>query len=93
LQVLAYIFGVENDLIRKELVAHYITNWTADKFSRGAYSYSTLDTNWAKDVLLKPVDQTLYFAGEALYKGSETGTVEGALASGIEAAREIIALS
>jgi monoamine oxidase len=93
LQVLAYIFGVEKDLIKKELVAHYITNWTADKFSRGAYSYSTLDTNWAKDVLLKPVEETLYFAGEALYKGSETGTVEGALASGIEAARKIISLS
>jgi monoamine oxidase len=92
LQVLAYIFSVEKDFIKKELVAHYITNWTADKFTRGAYSYPTLDTNWAKDVLLKPVEQTLYFAGEALYKGSETGTVEGALASGIEAAREIISL-
>ena len=92
LQVLAYIFGAEKDFIKKELVAHYITNWAADKFTKGAYSYPTLDTNWAKDVLLKPVEQTLYFAGEALYKGSETGTVEGALASGIEAAREIISL-
>jgi monoamine oxidase len=93
LQVLAYIFGVERDFIKKKLVAYYITNWTADKFTRGAYSYPTLDTHWAKNVLLKPVERTLYFSGEALYKGSETGTVEGALASGIEVAREIISMS
>jgi monoamine oxidase len=93
LQVLGYIFGVEKDFIKKELVAHYITNWTSDKFTRGAYSYPTLDTNWAKDVLLQPIEQTLYFAGEALYKGTETGTVEGALASGIEVARSIIVAS
>ena len=93
LQVLAYIFGVDENFIKKELVAHYITNWTADIFTRGAYSYPTLDTHWAKGVLLQPVEQTLYFAGEALYKGSETGTVEGALASGIEVARNIISMS
>jgi monoamine oxidase len=93
LQTLAYVFGVEIQFIQKKLVAHYITNWTADPFSRGAYSYATLDTHWAKEVLLQPVEQTLYFAGEALYKGTETGTVEGALASGIEVAREMIVQS
>ena len=93
LQTLAYVFGVEIQFIQKKLVAHHITNWTADPFTRGAYSYATLDTHWAKEVLLQPVEQTLYFAGEALYKGTETGTVEGALASGIEVAREMIVQS
>jgi len=93
IQTLAYIFGVTENFIEEKLAAYHITNWTADPFTLGAYSYATLDTQWAKDVLQQPVEETLYFAGEALYKGTETGTVESALASGVEAAREIIASS
>jgi monoamine oxidase len=88
---LAYIFGVSKDFIEERLAAYYITNWTADPFTRGAYSYATLDTHWAKNILATPLEQTLYFAGEALYNGPEGGTVEGALANGIEVAREMIA--
>jgi monoamine oxidase len=88
---LAYIFDIDKNFIEERLVAYHITNWTANTFIRGAYSYATLDTHWAKNVLAEPLEQTLYFAGEALYNGKETGTVEGALASGIEVAREMIA--
>jgi monoamine oxidase len=88
---LAYIFGVDNNFIEERLLNHYTTNWIADPFTRGAYSYATLDTHWAKDVLAKPLEQTLYFAGEALYNGTEAGTVEGALANGIEVTRKMIA--
>ena len=90
IHALAYIFSVNENFIKQKLVAWHITNWTADLFIRGAYSYATLDTHWAKNILRQPVAQTLYFAGEALYDGTEYGTVEGALASGIEMAREII---
>jgi monoamine oxidase len=90
IQTLSYVFGVSKTFIETKLVAFYITNWTADPFTRGAYCYATLDTEWAKKLLRQPVEQTLYFAGEALYEGTETGTVEGALANGIEVAREII---
>jgi monoamine oxidase len=88
---LACIFGVDKNFIEGKLAAYYITNWVENPFILGAYSYATLDTHWAKNVLAEPLGQTLYFAGEALYKGKETGTVEGALASGIEVAREMIA--
>lgn len=88
---LAYIFQVNKQFIEDRLIAYYITNWTAEPFTRGAYSYATLDTHWAKDVLASPLEKTLYFAGEALYKGGESGTVEGALANGIEVARNMIA--
>jgi monoamine oxidase len=90
---LAYIFGNDESFIKEKLIAYYITNWTSDRFIRGAYSYATLNTSWARKILLQPIEQTLYFAGEALYTGSETGTVEGALANGIEVAREIIVQS
>ena len=82
---------MSKDFIEERLAAHYITNWTADPFTCGAYSYATLDTHWAKNVLAEPLEQTLYFAGEALYNGTEAGTVEGALANGIEVARKMIA--
>jgi monoamine oxidase len=90
IQTLSYVFGVTKMFIETKLVAYHITNWTAEPFTRGAYSYATLDTEWAKKLLRQQVEQTLYFAGEALYEGTETGTVEGALANGIEVAREII---
>jgi len=93
LQSLSYIFGVGKLFIEKKLVAHSIVNWTVEPFTYGAYSYATLDTKWAKKVLGEPIEETLYFAGEALYDGTEAGTVEGALANGIEVARNIIAQS
>jgi monoamine oxidase len=92
-KTLAYVFGTDENFIEERLVAFHITNWIEETFSRGAYSYATLDTHWAKDVLAEPVEQTIYFAGEALYKGTETGTVEGALANGREVAHQIIAES
>ena len=93
LQSLSYIFAVDKLFIEKKLEAHFIVNWAVEPFTYGAYSYATLDTNWAKKILCEPIEDTLYFAGEALYDGSETGTVEGALANGIEVARNIIAQS
>ena len=93
IDTLSYIFQVDTAYIQKQLKAHSINNWAADPFARGAYSYATLDTAEAKKILSAPVEHTLYFAGEALYEGSETGTVEGALVSGTEVARQLIAVS
>ena len=90
LKTLAYVSGTTEDFIRENLVAHHITNWMQEEFTRGAYSYATLDSHWAKTILAQPVEQTLYFAGEALYNGTETGTVEGALTNGRDVAHTII---
>jgi hypothetical protein len=53
-----------------------------DPFARGAYAYKTIDTLQVIEVLSEPVEDTIYFAGEAYYSGPEMGTVEAALASG-----------
>jgi monoamine oxidase len=47
-------------------------------------------TQEAKNILNQPVADTLFFAGEALYEGTEMATVEAALASGISTARKIL---
>jgi monoamine oxidase len=40
-------------------------------------------------LLCTPDDNTLFFAGEALYDGDSPGTVEAALASGKDAAKKL----
>jgi len=72
-------------------VADKVYNWTADPFTRGSYSYATVQTKNAREILKTPVAQTVYFAGEALFEGEQLGTVEAALVSGLEVAKEVVA--
>ncbi|MEX8546802.1 MAG: flavin monoamine oxidase family protein [Mucilaginibacter sp.] len=87
---LAHIFNVDASFITQKLVSAKVYNWTADPFARGSYSYATLKTASALKILKKPVAQTIYFAGEALFEGEQLGTVEAALVTGLEVAKAII---
>ena len=66
----------------------HLCDWQSDPYAMGAYSYGGVNGAHAADELAKPIDKTLFFAGEATHKGM-SGTVSGALASGRRAAREI----
>jgi monoamine oxidase len=90
LDSLAKIFGIKNKILEDKLQWWKVFNWSTDPFTRGSYSYSTLQTNEARQVMITPVENTLYFAGEALYDGPEMGTVEAALESGKEIAGKIL---
>lgn len=90
LESLANIFKVGKEHIKKELVFAKVANWPADPWAKGAYSYWTLEADAAQQELLKPVGNRLFFAGEALCEGKDAATVEGALASGVVAARKIL---
>ncbi|MGH6817184.1 MAG: flavin monoamine oxidase family protein, partial [Methylovirgula sp.] len=81
-------FGV--DVLRDKLRIARIVNWSADPFARGAYSYPTPESDAAVDLLLEPIDGKLFFAGEGIYKGEATGTVEAALATGKTAAKRML---
>ena len=87
---LAKIFKVDNEYVKKELVHAKVANWPADLYAKGAYSYWTPESEKAQEELLKPVDNRIFFAGEAFDRGGEASTVEGALASGREAAKKIL---
>jgi monoamine oxidase len=89
LQSLASIFTVEVKFLQGLLKASYVHNWIADPFSKGAYSYKSLTTIAAKRILLQPVSNTLFFAGEALSEHSYA-TVEAALQSGKKVAEDIL---
>ncbi|WP_375312344.1 NAD(P)/FAD-dependent oxidoreductase [Bradyrhizobium sp. A5] len=86
---LAAIFGLPRDEIARDLVAAAATNWAHDPFARGAYSWATPRTRAAQTILAR-ADGPVLFSGEALYHGSDMGTVEAALASGLETARLIL---
>jgi monoamine oxidase len=84
------IFALPVSIIQEQLLWSKVFNWSADPFTRGSYSYSTTQTAEARKIMLQPVEQTLFFAGEALYDGPEMGTVEAALISGRDAAEKIL---
>lgn len=90
LESLANIFKAERKYIEEELTHARVFNWPADPYSLGAYSYSAVGSEEAYAELRKPVDDKLYFAGEALFTGPDTATVEGALGSGKEIANKIL---
>jgi monoamine oxidase len=88
LESLSTVFGgrPQNEL---ELEAAYLHNWQTDPFSRGAYSYITVGGSDARSILAAPLEDTLFFAGEATDTENEAATVTGALQSGARAAREV----
>jgi len=69
----------------------YWHDWQADPFANGAYSYVVAGGGSARESLARPLDGTLFFAGEAADTGGESGTVAGALESGQRAAEQILA--
>jgi monoamine oxidase len=78
--------------VRAELRNAYYHDWQADPSALGAYSYLRVDGGNARDTLAEPVEQTLFFAGEATWS-DDAGTVAGALASGYRAAGGAISSS
>jgi len=89
LHSLSGIFNIKVEELKKELLASRVFHWTNDPYALGAYSYSTLEAGKFMQQFIKPVGQRLFFAGEALDRGYGTGTVEAALGSGLEAAKEM----
>lgn len=87
---LASALRVPAALVERELVASFSHDWGADPWSRGAYSFAGVDGQPARKALATPVAATLYWAGEATYWEGSAGTVHGALATGVRAARELL---
>ena len=74
--------------VRGELRNAYYHDWQADRFAGGAYSFLRVGGGDARKMLAAPLEETLFFAGEAT-NSDDTGTVAGALDTGYRAAREI----
>jgi monoamine oxidase len=89
LHALAENLGISPRRVSSRVLAAWSHNWDRDPFARGAYSYARAGGSHAAAALARPVEGTLFFAGEATDAEGRTGTVEGALASGLRAARQV----
>jgi monoamine oxidase len=90
LETLHHLLGVSKEDLEGEFEAAYFHDWQSDPFSRGAYSYGKIGANAAQEELARPLEGTLFFAGEATDLTGNNGTVHGAIASGQRAAKEIV---
>lgn len=86
---LSNIFNVPAAAVKDATVHYYISNPQKERFIGGGYSYSTPQSFSARVLLNTPINDRLFFAGEALYTGEHPGTVEAALVSGKDAAEKI----
>ena len=86
---LSAIFKMTVPEIQQRIVASKVFNWFTERYAQGAYSYPYPSSKEAKRIMNKPVDDTIFFAGEALYSKESLGTVEAALVSGKEVAAKV----
>ena len=90
LDTLGSLLRTERRELEDLLEANYTYDWQTDPFSRGAYSYVKVGGDRAQSVLAAPVNNNLFFAGEATDFSGHHGTVHGAIASGKRAAKQIL---
>jgi monoamine oxidase len=90
LQTLGNLFKISSGEVAQEFEAAYFHDWQNDPFSRGAYSYGAVGADEAQKALASPMEDTVFFAGEATDTTGHNGTVHGAIASGRRAAQEIL---
>jgi monoamine oxidase len=93
LAALARQFGVQRRRL-KTLVEHcWYHDWAHDPLTLGAYSYALVGGSGAAKRLAQPVDDTLFFAGEAADVEGRNGTVHGAIGTGYRAAATVSRLT
>ena len=90
MDALATLLGMRLRDVVARVVGAYTHDWLSDPFSRGAYSYVGVGGGDAAAVIARPVQGTLYFAGEHADGEGRNGTVHGAIGSGRAAAKKAL---
>ncbi|MEP6781971.1 MAG: NAD(P)/FAD-dependent oxidoreductase [Gemmatimonadaceae bacterium] len=88
---LAGALGVTVDVVQQHLRAVHSHDWLNDPHARGAYTYVLAGGMDAHRALAEPIEDTMFFAGEATCGDGHNATMEGAFQSGKRAAREVLA--
>lgn len=87
LEELTTLFG---PVVRENFNGAYFQNWTNEPFIQGAYSYQGIGVGDARTIASRPVNQQLFFAGEAFNLNGNYQTVHGAAETGLEAVQAIL---
>jgi len=84
---LTTLFGPQ---VGPSFVDFRLMDWAAEEWIGGAYSFPKPDTGDVRSLLADPVNDKLYFAGEATHTGAHYGTVHGAMESGARAVAQLL---
>lgn len=83
--------NVRKNLEDNTTIIQKVMDWTKEPYIKGGQSYPLAGgSNDDRIALAEPVNNILYFAGEATDVTGEFGTISGAIKSGIRAAEEVI---
>jgi len=89
-QTLSELSGRSISFLEANCLSCHAHDWSADPFSLGAYSYIKKEGLASARQILKPAQDTIYFAGEGTCFDSTRGTVEGALNSGVLVGKALV---
>ncbi len=85
---LAGLFG---GAIRQRLVPLHATRWADEPFIHGSYSHARIGRAASRAVLATPVEERIFFAGEAC-SPHDFSTAHGAYQTGLEAAQALLSI-
>lgn len=85
---LADLFGAD---VKKAIGKTHATRWAAEPWALGAFSCAAVGGQGGRKILMEPVRDRLFFAGEAVHE-TLWGTVGGAWESGERAADAVLRL-
>ena len=88
--LLSRFFSVKNGDLQNLLLQSHSHDWQRDPLAMGAYSYIPSGAISVPEQMSRPVDNTLYFAGEHTDTTCHWGTVHAALRSGLRAAEQVL---
>jgi lysine-specific histone demethylase 1B len=71
----------------------FVQDYTDKPFIKGAYSYSTIGMDNARQIAAEPIDNKVFFAGEAMNINGHHQTVHGAVESAYKAVLDLITSS
>lgn len=77
-----------------DVILGVVQDWAKEPYIKGAYSYPKIGASLSPEILGLPVDDRVFFAGEATATNYDFGTVQGALTSAervLDEVREAIA--
>lgn len=74
----------------ENFVDSYIIDWSKEPYIKGAYSYPSFNSEPERISLAEPIDDKIFFAGEATNAWGHLGTAHGALETGYRAVKELI---
>ncbi len=74
---------------RQQFLKGMRASWNDDPWARGGYSHVPVGAYGARQALARPLEKTIFFAGEATVIENSPATVHGAIESGLRAAKEL----